>query len=390
MGDFGFSTEVESKSDLLNTYCGSPPYAAPELFSDECYIGPPVDLWACGVLLFFMVTSQMPFKAATVTALKKLILDGDFIIPDYVSVECSWLIRSLLQRDPINRLDTRGVHEDKWLKGLSFPQSLPRYKYTRTDVRTNEFNQDSNKADPDNGEVTDLTGTTAEETETREGTSVLSKEEKEAIECLKKLGISEEMLIANQVKGARSSITGIYRITIHRIISGKHFKHSNTQDHSRHESKKNPPSRSSPSTLHKRSVEREINTIQSDGPNGQSESSSSSRGGENEVEKSSVEKVVKIRKGSNNNLMRMAQIFTDSEGYIMLPCDQLSKTSEINPDYVANGDGKANGQLDQFKQQMNRSAGGKVPVNSSHLHEDMKGKKDKKSWKKRLVSCCVS
>ena len=123
VGDFGFSTQVESlRNDLLNTYCGSPPYAAPELFSDECYIGAPVDLWACGVLLYFMVTATMPFKASTVTALKKLILEGDFIIPDYVSIECSWLIRSLLQRDPFNRLETKEVLKGQVAQGPSIPQ----------------------------------------------------------------------------------------------------------------------------------------------------------------------------------------------------------------------------------------------------------------------------
>ena len=324
MGDFGFSTEVESKNDLLNTYCGSPPYAAPELFSDECYIGPPVDLWACGVLLYFMVTAQMPFKAATVTALKKLILEGDFIIPDYVSVECSWLITSLLQRNPMNRLETKDVQRDKWLKGLSFPVGLPRYKYTR-DREMNDLHQRAGYSspssplivDPKTEEETDLIEIAAaaaeEEKSTKSIMGVVSEEEEEAIAYLKKLGISEEMLIANQTKGVRSSITGIFRIAIHRIISGKHLTLDSQENYG--EKKRNPATPYS--NLNNRSLEREIDTIQNKGTIVPSETSSSSRGGgggENESEK-----VVKVRKGSNNNLMRMPQIFTDSEGYITLP-----------------------------------------------------------------------
>lgn len=418
MGDFGFSTQVEFKSDLLNTYCGSPPYAAPELFSDECYVGPPVDLWACGVLLYFMVTAQMPFKAPTVTTLKKLILDGDFIIPDYVSVECSWLIRSLLQRNPMNRLETKDVQEDKWLKGLFFPGSLPRYKYTR-DRRSNKLHQKvlfsspstSLSSDPesketiysDAEEVTDLKDLICEEEKINQNMGNISKDEKEAIEYLNKLGISEEMLIANQGKGVRSSITGIFRITIHRIISGKGLKQSDTSEHYLEEGSQNPhlppPTIRSPiKPINNRSFEREIDTIQNNGPNVPSETSSSSRGGvEKELEKSD-EKVAVVKMKKGNNGMRMAQIFTDSEGYITLPSDSSQvKTSEINPSYKVNCNGEMNGtkeyNQDQLNHLNNRSSGIKTvgfDINDT-IHHDLRTKnKKKKSWKERLVYCCVS
>lgn len=92
LGDFGFSRYLDSMDDVLNTFCGSPPYAAPELFQDESYVGPYVDLWALGILLYFMVTSQMPFKANNVSQLKKTIINGDYTIPAYVSQTCQDLI----------------------------------------------------------------------------------------------------------------------------------------------------------------------------------------------------------------------------------------------------------------------------------------------------------
>lgn len=63
------------------------------MFSDDNYVGGPVDVWALGVLLYFMVIGNMPFRAPTVPALRSAVLKGDFSLPALLSLPCLRLIR---------------------------------------------------------------------------------------------------------------------------------------------------------------------------------------------------------------------------------------------------------------------------------------------------------
>lgn len=65
------------------------------VFSDDHYIGGPVDIWALGVLLYFMVVANMPFRAPTVPQLRSSVLRGDFNLPSTLSLPCIRLIRKL-------------------------------------------------------------------------------------------------------------------------------------------------------------------------------------------------------------------------------------------------------------------------------------------------------
>ncbi|VEL22789.1 unnamed protein product [Protopolystoma xenopodis] len=62
LADFGFSN-LYGGSKKLDTFCGSPPYAAPELFQGKRYTGPEVDVWSLGVILYTLVSGSLPFDA---------------------------------------------------------------------------------------------------------------------------------------------------------------------------------------------------------------------------------------------------------------------------------------------------------------------------------------
>ncbi|CAL8102439.1 unnamed protein product [Calicophoron daubneyi] len=119
VGDFGFSKFV-NPTDALTTFCGSPPYAAPELFVADSYIGPAVDLWALGVLIFYMVTGGLPFRGDCVSRIKRAVLDGSYVIPDYVAPGCQDLINGLLTRPVEQRLNMDGVKNSSWFSGFEW------------------------------------------------------------------------------------------------------------------------------------------------------------------------------------------------------------------------------------------------------------------------------
>ena len=60
LADFGMAA-LESNGKLLETSCGSPHYAAPEIVSGLKYHGAASDVWSCGVILFALLTGRLPF-----------------------------------------------------------------------------------------------------------------------------------------------------------------------------------------------------------------------------------------------------------------------------------------------------------------------------------------
>ncbi|XP_062409325.1 serine/threonine-protein kinase SIK3 homolog isoform X2 [Sardina pilchardus] len=115
IADFGFSN-LFSRGQLLKTWCGSPPYAAPELFEGKEYDGPKVDIWSLGVVLYVLVCGALPFDGSTLQNLRARVLSGKFRIPFFMSTDCEYLIRHMLVLDPSKRLSMEQICKNKWMR----------------------------------------------------------------------------------------------------------------------------------------------------------------------------------------------------------------------------------------------------------------------------------
>lgn len=114
VADFGFSTQFRDDSKL-NTWCGSPPYACPELYIGQEYVGPEVDIWSLGVILFVLVCGSLPFDGSSLPKLRAKILSGKFKVPYHMSMECESLIRKMIVVEPTKRISLAALKEDPWL-----------------------------------------------------------------------------------------------------------------------------------------------------------------------------------------------------------------------------------------------------------------------------------
>jgi len=122
--DFGLSKVIRGKGKFLHSRCGTPAYAAPELIRGRPY-GPKVDTWAAGVILYILLSGNVPFSGDDNRELFDRITSGDYYIGGKVwkgvSSDAKDLVRKLLVVDPEKRFSTTEALNHPWL--LQSPNS---------------------------------------------------------------------------------------------------------------------------------------------------------------------------------------------------------------------------------------------------------------------------
>ncbi|KAM8915313.1 MAP/microtubule affinity-regulating kinase 3a isoform 21-T23 [Spinachia spinachia] len=133
IADFGFSNEF-TMGNKLDTFCGSPPYAAPELFQGKKYDGPEVDVWSLGVILYTLVSGSLPFDGQNLKELRERVLRGKYRIPFYMSTDCENLLKRFLVLNPSKRGTLEQIMKDRWINAGFEEDELKPYIEPELDI----------------------------------------------------------------------------------------------------------------------------------------------------------------------------------------------------------------------------------------------------------------
>ncbi|KAK6300077.1 hypothetical protein J4Q44_G00301100 [Coregonus suidteri] len=124
IADFGMAS-LQVGDSLLETSCGSPHYACPEvirvsslsLCTGEKYDGRRADVWSCGVILFALLVGALPFDHDNLRQLLEKVKSGVFHMPHFIPPDCQALLKGMIEVDPDKRLTLEAIQKHSWYLG---------------------------------------------------------------------------------------------------------------------------------------------------------------------------------------------------------------------------------------------------------------------------------
>ncbi|SJL03512.1 uncharacterized protein ARMOST_06868 [Armillaria ostoyae] len=118
LADFGMAAWRPDR--MLQTSCGSPHYAAPEIVNGEVYDGAASDIWSCGIVLHAMLAGRLPFDDDDCLKLLEKVRVGKFEMPDDIDPLAQDLIAKMLVKDVKKRLTMSSVQSHPFFTSRSF------------------------------------------------------------------------------------------------------------------------------------------------------------------------------------------------------------------------------------------------------------------------------
>ncbi|KAI3649906.1 hypothetical protein MP228_005538 [Amoeboaphelidium protococcarum] len=119
IADFGMAS-LQVTGKMLETSCGSPHYASPEIIRGVKYDGAKADIWSTGIILYALLTGNLPFDDENIRRLLQKVKTGVYVIPDYVPQDAADLVRRMLVVNPEKRISMQEVIRHPWFNKLRY------------------------------------------------------------------------------------------------------------------------------------------------------------------------------------------------------------------------------------------------------------------------------
>ncbi|CAO1631031.1 unnamed protein product [Sympodiomycopsis kandeliae] len=117
VADFGMAA-LQPIERMLETSCGSPHYASPEIVSGKSYNGSASDIWSCGIILFALLCGRLPFDDPNITKLLAKVRAGKFHMPEELEPAAQDLISKMLVSDPEQRIKMSDIMRHPWFTNM--------------------------------------------------------------------------------------------------------------------------------------------------------------------------------------------------------------------------------------------------------------------------------
>lgn len=132
--DFGMAA-LHQNDQKLRTPCGSPHYAAPELFKSRTYRGDKADVWSMGVVLFAMLARYLPFDDPDLKIMASKSSRAIYDMPEYFSLEAQDLIQRIFVTDPEKRIPIREMWDHPLIKKYDGQPGFENHRKQPIDIK---------------------------------------------------------------------------------------------------------------------------------------------------------------------------------------------------------------------------------------------------------------
>lgn len=121
--DFGLGNMFRGENAVLQTACGSPAYAPPEMYHGKPYTTS-ADIWSLGIVLYAMVCGRLPFGDMNIQKLVMKIVTEEPIYPDKLPPQLRDILQKMLTKDPQNRITIQQMMQHPWFQQYYFVDKM--------------------------------------------------------------------------------------------------------------------------------------------------------------------------------------------------------------------------------------------------------------------------